>query len=315
MRYLFIINPAAGKGKAEQLLPLINAYFSQNKGDYHVLVTKGAGDALKASREETEKGGELRVYACGGDGTLNEVVNGVAGYPNTEVGVIPYGTNNDFAHSLDCAEDLKIIEYQVKGTALTVDLIKADDRYVINQCTFGLDALTVDHKRLFEKLPLTGSGTAKASAAYTTLQGGSVRLNLTLNGEGQGWRDYILASCANAPYCGGYKGIPNANPSDGKLNYAALGAVSRVRTVLNVDQYRKGKLEKMNNSFYGECTSMEIVAKSPVPMSLDGEVIYTEHIAMQVMPSAIKVIIPAVCGDKLDKKEQAISKATIPTPL
>ena len=93
MRHLFIINPAAGKrettAKLEQQLKTLSF-------PHEVVYTEGAGDAKRIAAEAAALGEPVRIYACGGDGTLNEVVNGAAGHDHVAVTCVPKGTGNDF---------------------------------------------------------------------------------------------------------------------------------------------------------------------------------------------------------------------------
>ena len=101
MQHYFLINPAAGKGNLYRHLDgEIRTYCDQKEIDYEIYYTKGVGDAEDYIRRACEKnGGELRFFACGGDGTLNEAANGVAGFNHASVGVIPTGTGNDFVRN------------------------------------------------------------------------------------------------------------------------------------------------------------------------------------------------------------------------
>ena len=94
MRDVYIINPAAGKyDSTESLSNQINAVYN---GEAKILITSGEGDAMRLARAEAESGDEVRIFACGGDGTCFEVLNGIAGYKNASIGVIPIGSANDF---------------------------------------------------------------------------------------------------------------------------------------------------------------------------------------------------------------------------
>src|SRR5665647_2515123 len=97
MKHVFIINPAAGKGRqACELKPKIEKYCDENSLDCIIHVTSAAYEAIGFVRELAKTGEHMRFYACGGDGTLYEVVNGAFGYPNAEVAVMPLGSGNDF---------------------------------------------------------------------------------------------------------------------------------------------------------------------------------------------------------------------------
>ena len=100
MKHIFIINPAAGKAdKTAEYTAKITA--ACEGLDYEILLTQAPGDATRMAREAAETGREVRLYACGGDGTLNEVVAGAAGYDNAAVTCYVGGSGNDFVKIFD----------------------------------------------------------------------------------------------------------------------------------------------------------------------------------------------------------------------
>ena len=97
MRHLFIINPAAGSyNQTEDYRKKIAEACEKRGLDYSIRVSGAPGRCCKIAREAAETGKEYRLYACGGDGTLNEVVSGAAGFPNVAVTVFSGGSGNDF---------------------------------------------------------------------------------------------------------------------------------------------------------------------------------------------------------------------------
>ena len=142
MKHIFLINPAAGKkGNSEGIIrPQIEDYCGKNGLDYEIYVTKCQGDAQNYCAERAKSGETLRFYACGGDGTLYEVVNGVFGNPNCEVAVIPMGSGNDFIRLFGTKEQFCNVEAQVTGIPVELDVVKCGDKIAINQCSMGMDA-------------------------------------------------------------------------------------------------------------------------------------------------------------------------------
>ena len=97
MEHVFIINPAAGKqDKTEVYRSAIDKICTERKLNYRIAVSARAGDCTRIAREAAETGEEVHLYACGGDGTLNEVVAGAAGFPNAAVTHFAGGSGNDF---------------------------------------------------------------------------------------------------------------------------------------------------------------------------------------------------------------------------
>ena len=146
MKHIFILNPAAGKGTAEaKILPGILAAAKSADIDYEIHRTINAGDACRfvQNRCLSEAERALRFYAVGGDGTLNEVINGAYGFVNAEIGLIPAGTGNDFPRIFKHPEYFSDISKQLTGQAHTIDLIRYNDRYLINMMNIGLDCAVV----------------------------------------------------------------------------------------------------------------------------------------------------------------------------
>lgn len=305
MRYVFIINPVAGKGHTDRLLlPAITRYFEEHGGRYHVHVTEHSGDATNIAREEGLVGDEVRIYACGGEGTTFEVINGVVGMPNVEVGIIPYGTANDFVKYFGCIDDFRDIECQVGGTAFPTDLIRAGDWYALNQCSVGMDAMVAENMQIFKSWPLVSGHMAYSfSIIYTFFKKFGCRLRISVDGRKQENVNCLFAVCANAPYYGGgYKSAPDAVPGDGKLNYVVINTVSRLKVISLLRKYRRGTHVFLRICKSGTCELMEIEGDTPLPVNLDGEIISEKQISFRIVPKALKLIIPTVCAEKFDDK-------------
>ena len=155
MRHIFIINPHAGKKKSTRLL-------EQNIKALDVfpetIFTKQAGDARRIARTAAESGGEVRLYACGGDGTLNEVVNGAAGFPNAAVTNVPMGTGNDFLKIFgkDARERFLDLPALAAGPQAAMDLIDCNGHLGIDIVCTGVDARIAAGKDRYNALPLVG---------------------------------------------------------------------------------------------------------------------------------------------------------------
>ena len=115
MKHIFVINPAAGKTNVtEALLPRLHALFVGREEELETYLTTGVGDATRFVKERcaASNGEHLRFYSCGGDGTMNEVLQGLAGCANAAMGVVPCGSGNDFVRSFpDC--DFSNLEAQI----------------------------------------------------------------------------------------------------------------------------------------------------------------------------------------------------------
>ncbi|MGN1319665.1 MAG: acylglycerol kinase family protein, partial [Acutalibacteraceae bacterium] len=132
MRYVFYINPTAGKGNTQNgIIDSIKSYFKDKTEDFKIHITSSVGDALYSAKCEAETGDRIRMFACGGEGTVFEVLNGIIGYDNVDLGVIPCGSANDFLKFFNSRKNFLDISEQIDGTAVEMDLIKAGDKYCL----------------------------------------------------------------------------------------------------------------------------------------------------------------------------------------
>ncbi len=175
VRHLFIINPAAGKHMdTVGIQKEIKTAMADRNEPWEVMLTKGSGDAEAISHAWAEQSSDpLRIYAMGGDGTLNEVVNGVVGCDHVSVGCCPLGSGNDFVKTFGRENwrfrDLRSL---VEARPHTMDLIECNGRYAINVCSVGFDARIGLGMADYKRLPLvTGKGAYLVSLVVTTIQG------------------------------------------------------------------------------------------------------------------------------------------------
>lgn len=118
MRYVFYVNPQAGKGTLQQgIIDSIKKYFSDKSENLKIHITESMGDALNSARQEAQTGDKIRMFACGGEGTVFEVLNGIVGFDNVELGVIPCGSANDFLKFFENSDEFLDISDQKIGRA------------------------------------------------------------------------------------------------------------------------------------------------------------------------------------------------------
>lgn len=128
MKYVFIINPVAGKGKVQApFAKQVEEYFKNNGGEYEIYYTSARGEARKYSKSLAETGKKLRIYACGGEGTAFEVLNGTYGFDNVSMGVVPCGSANDF-----------ISFFQIKNCSWTFPLLLTEKNLKLTLLRSGI---------------------------------------------------------------------------------------------------------------------------------------------------------------------------------
>lgn len=294
MRDVFIINPAAGKeDSTKELTAQIRAVYGD---DCKILITTGEGDARLKAREEAETGEDVRIFACGGDGTSFEVLNGIVGYKNAAIGVIPIGSANDFIKyfGFDSKPRFLDIKRQKNGTLMPIDLIKAGEYYCMNQCCAGLDAQVADFMRGFKRLPLV-SGPMAYNLAVVKAFLGKIGINMKVTTDGKIFKEgsVLFAVCANAPvYGGGYISAPKAVLNDGLLDCVTIDTVKKLQVPGLLPKYKGGKHESLDVCTMGRCESFEFEADREIPVSLDGEIIHTSSFKCEIIKDGINFVLP-----------------------
>lgn len=226
MNRLFVINPYAGKGRAIKYVKRIERIMANHnagkKDKVYIEITKKVGDATTIVKDYISKLGDnnLVVYAIGGDGTLNEVVN-AAVYTKTQVVVVPCGTGNDYVKNISkYMSGRKIIIESLDQKPKRVDTIFVNDKqYAVNMINGGFDAKIVVNVVKFNKLPLvTGNMAFNLSILYTLFMNQNYRFEITVDDRVFKGK-YTLVAVGKGKYCGGVaKALPYASLDDGMLD-------------------------------------------------------------------------------------------------
>ena len=299
MKHIFVINPAAGKENAQDV---IRARLEELKEpiDYEIYVTQGVSDATEYVRSRCkELDTPTRFYACGGDGTLNEVVNGVVGCPMASLGCYPCGSGNDFVKYYGGKKHFLNIEALVNAPEEEIDLMRVGDRYAINATHFGFDSAVAKTMMNVRRKKIIGG-----SNAYTT--GVVVGLFKAMRNKCRVWVDgellnpkgvILLCTIANGQYVGGsFRCAPRSLDNDGLLEVCLVHPVSHITFLRLVQDYTKGahldnpKFEKYLE--YRRGKNIRIEASEGFLYSFDGELIAQNEFTVEVIPSAIRFAVP-----------------------
>lgn len=307
MKHVFIINPKAGKGSSvKKLTEAIRQCFTNRSDPYEIYTTECAGDGTRAARAFAQTGEPLRVFACGGDGSAFEVLNGVAGYENVTMGVIPCGTGNDFLKYFEGSEHFASVADQVNGSVCLLDAIKAGDRYCMNQASMGMDAQVCVHKDKFSRLPLVGGKLAYVlSLFYCFFSAIQNHLTVQVDDDPPREDDFLFAVAANGRYYGGgFMSAPLALADDGMLDCMTVDTVRRLRIVSLLRKYTKGEHLSYDFCRYKKGKRLTVTADKDTPVNLDGEVIFTRGITFEVVPRFVRFLLPQ--GSSLPQGKQTI---------
>ena len=173
MKHLFIVNPTAGgKDSTSEVRAKVEEAFSTREGQYEIYVTRAPLDATEKIKSEASTGEHIRAYACGGDGTLNEVVTGAADYENLSVTCMPMGSGNDFIKQFPNPQAFYQPESFRTVTEKRLDLMAAAGCVAVNVCSVGFDARIGTQIDRYRRLPLlSGPRAYLASVAVNLIRG------------------------------------------------------------------------------------------------------------------------------------------------
>jgi len=301
MRHIFVINPVAGKMDPAQLLtpPIKAAAADHPEEEVEIYITKGVGDARAFVRNICEiYEYPVRFYACGGDGTINEVVNGMVGFSQAELGLIPCGSGNDFVKNYP-NRDFFNISAQLESKAHPIDLLRVNDSYSINITNIGLDSDAADYMTRFKRWPLVNGKMAyNLGLVYSVCLPIGHDMKITLDdGETVLQDRYMLAVAANGQYYGGhFRCAPLASVDDGLIDICLVKKISRLRIPSLLSIYESGRHvedEKLRDIIsYYKCRKMVIEADHPISLARDGEIDHAARIEIELMPGALRCSVP-----------------------
>ena len=296
MKHIFIINPAAGKyDRTEEFSGKIAAACASRGLDYAIHVSEKPGDCRDAARCAAEAGEEVRLYACGGDGTLNEVVNGAAGFANAAVTHFPGGSGNDTIKIFDDPAAFTSIERLLDAEEARFDLIRCNDSYALNVLSIGFDARVGTDIARFKRLPLvSGKGAYILSIFSNMLHGLTADYTVTLDsGEVFSGRKTMICVCNGRWYGGGFNPVPEAEPDDGLLDVLVVEKVNLLQVATVVGHYQKGRYADYPSLIYhARCRSLRIECVKESVVNIDGEAAYTTDAKIELIPQAIRFFYP-----------------------
>ena len=275
MEHLFIINPAAGKeDKTKEYSALIKTLCERKGLEYRIALSKAPGDITRIAREAAETGREIRIYACGGDGTLNEAVNGIVGYPNVAVTVYVCGSGNDFVKIFSKPDAFRSLERLLDAEEGEFDVIKVNDSYSLNICCVGLDARVGNKMAEYKRLPhVSGSGAYILSTAVNVMQGISEHYVIEVDGEVIDDKQTMICIANARWYGGGFHAVPDADPTDGKMDVLIVKKLNLAQIATVIGKYKAGRYKEVPHLVrHIRTDSIRVICDKETPINLDGEI-------------------------------------------
>jgi len=306
MKTVFIVNPKAGQGKNnESFISSIEKNIAETGADAEIYITKSVGDAKDLVADYCRENGAARFIACGGDGTLSEVLNGAAKCGGAEVGVIPAGTGNDFCRNFGNEFNFSDIKSQLTGGAEKCDAIRyktvvngvKKEGYCVNMINIGFDCNVADMTTEMKKKPfISGSVAYLVSILVAMIKKKGADLSITIDGEDIYNGRLLLTSVANGSYCGGgIKSNPLALVRDGVMNVNIIKNIKRVQFIPLLPHYMDGTiLEVKNINRYlinKNCRKITVKpANEIMRICIDGEIIDAGETTFEVVHNAFNFV-------------------------
>ena len=300
-----IVNPVSGTDTGPDLLPLINARLRERVGLMDIVMTVGENDAAIAATQSMRDGYD-HLFVAGGDGTLNEVLNGVAAIPGklseVTLGIIPLGTGNDFAATLGFPEEIEAsLDLLAQSVPTYVDVGVLNDRYFLNVSGGGFiaevsDAVDTELKSVVGKLAYLIGG------AQVLLTHEPVNTHVTWRDDQQSGSERLALNAfavCNARQIGGGRLIaPEASIDDGLLDVCLIEAMPTVEFVALLRRVSTGAHVDDERVRYFRARDVDFVFDRTVKVNTDGQVLEADRCAYRVMPHAVRILKPPTSEDQ-----------------
>jgi YegS/Rv2252/BmrU family lipid kinase len=302
MRTRLIFNPTAGSAEAhEGELSAAAAVWRDHGWQVELTPTTGPSDGVRLARQAADEGYDL-VVAAGGDGTINDVINGLAG-STTALATLPLGTMNVWARELRLplqprAAALAMLGWQIR----TIDLGRAGDRYFLLMAGIGFDAAITAGVRADEKRRLGAFAYVLRGIEQTLrVRGSRTRIQIdgrTLNGR------VLMVVVGNTQLYGGLVKITHrASIDDGLLDVCVIfgdNGISAVRRIIAILRRRYSHDPEIE---YYRARSVQVIARPRLPVQVDGDAIGETPMTFTVAPRALRALLPPDLSEGLAQQQ------------
>ena len=300
MRHIFIINPTSGKGKwLEGLLADIEMACGEAGVEPEIFKEADKEGMLAFLRGAAESGAPVRVYACGGDGTLFTVVNATYGHKNVQIAAVPCGSGNDFIKLFGDKEQLRDIRRHINGTPHWIDAVECGEDVSVNIVSMGFDAEVNAMQAKTKKLPLVGGPAGYNIALLVCLLGKFFsKLTVQIDDGPPVTSEFAFTIGGNSRwYGGGFKACPKAVPDDGLMDCITVEKkLSKLKMITLISVFQKG--EHLNDPRWESFTTfkrakvMRVHADTPAAVNIDGEIRAATDVTFELKEEAVCYVVP-----------------------
>ena len=289
MKYIFIINSIAGRGKYKKILPRIKNICKEKNIEYEIrYITENLSGADISAEYKNE---ENVIYVVGGDGTLTRTLPGIVGTKN-KLGIIPSGSGNDTYKAI------KALPYGEN----VIDLGKINDTYFINVACTGLDAEVGNNIDVLRNTIIPTSQLYNASIIYTFVKFKFKKVVFKTDIKTISSKYSIISICNGSHYGGGYNIAPKSQLTDGLLDIYYVEKMNRFKIIPLLLKLKKGKHEGKRRVHKFRTNHVELLIEQEVTFNVDGEKLTNNKFVIDLLPKAIRVYNDNEFVDKIIKE-------------
>lgn len=290
MHLVFIVNPVAGGGRARRLWPEVEERLRARRVTWERFETERPGHAVELARQAAQAGYNA-VVAVGGDGTLNEVVNGV-GLGGVPVGLIPLGTGVDFPRTAGLPKRPQdALDVVLSGRVTHIDVGIVNGRLFCNVAGTGFDAQVA--ARVNETGKKQGGAIPYVKAVFETLfTYENAPLRITLDGVTHEVRSLLMAVGNGRFLAGGMMICPQADLRDGQFDVVIAGDIGKIGTILTLPRVFNGSHLKHPKVSYHRARQVVVEGPSHLRIQADGEMVGNLPATFELRPRALPMLLP-----------------------
>ena len=290
----FICNLHSGRASAGAHLAMIIDKFTAAGFQVTVHPTQDRGDATACAKLACDAGCYDILVCSGGDGTLNEVASGAAGFPNLAITAYSGGSGNDFVRLFSEPAAFSDLERLLDAKEVTFDMIRCNDDYALNICSVGLDARIGTDVARYKRLPLLqGFRAYVASTVVNVVRGIAEHYVVEICGETVDAQQTMICVCNGRFYGGGFNPVPEADPTDGLLDVLLVKKVSRLQVSSIIGKYKNGRYKDYPDVIrHFRTDSVKILCDKPTAINLDGELRTSDVVNISVAQEKVRFFYP-----------------------
>jgi len=291
MEHIILVNPIAGRKNGEKYGIRIQKLLKKYNIESSIHVSKHP-EHLTALAKEFSSNAKCRFYSVGGDGTLNEIMQGIIG-TDSEIVVTACGTGNDFVKSISKYKSMrKIITNSINAPSTFIDIMKLNNnKYCINILSAGFDAMVGKNVDKFRWLPaISGKVKYNLSILYTLFQNKNFKFKVRLNDKVIKQYFTLVAISNGKFYGGGISPSPEAEVNDGLIDICMINSTSIFTKLMFLPKYKSSKHMNLKQVHMEKANKIVIVSNKQFPFNIDGEIFYTKKLRCEVIPHCIRIV-------------------------